>query len=185
MNELTNYATATGIYNNLETEVQSNETTTILTNNLEIIMEVNKSNWYAGTLLYTITIRNNTESTFENQDIQKIGNTFVSAIENIVITDVLDVGLVSLLVESVRIDGIPAGYGIFTYNPDTGVLIFRLPRIESGQEIVINFQVVKKGNEIFRLDNYATLTFEGNTILSNTVTVFALSEICRCQNIND
>lgn len=167
MNQLTNFTTVTGNYNHLETTIQSDDVTTILINNLEINKNANKTIWATGNLMYTITITNPTKTNYEN----------------IIITDILNPVLIQLITESLRINNIPAGYGVFTYNNETGTLIIHLPVIGPEEVIVIRFFVKKYKSEIFTLENYATLNFDNNTITSNIVTVSALSEICKCKEI--
>lgn len=173
MNKLSNYATARGYYNSLETIIQSNENTILLTNNLEFVKKSNKTLWATGNLTYTINVKN------------------LSSIilKNIIITDVLDPKLISLIVESVRINDVPAGYGIFTYNKNNGTLAINLPKIEPNELVVIKYQVTKNMIEIFKLDNIATLSFDSdgslittnNIVNSNVVTVYGISKICRCK----
>ncbi len=173
MNKLTNYATASGYYKSLETIIQSNENTILLTNNLEFVKKSNKTLWATGNLTYTINVKN------------------LSSIilKNIIITDVLNPKLISLIVESVRINDVPAGYGIFTYNKNNGTLAINLPKIEPNELVVIKYQVTKNMIEIFKLDNIATLSFDSdgslittnNIVNSNVVTVYGISKICRCK----
>lgn len=167
MNKLTNYATANGYYNNLKTTIQSNENTILLTDNLEIEKKSNKILWAIGTLTYTVNVKN-------------LSSIFLT---NITITDVLDTKLISLIVESMRINDIPAGYGIFTYDKNNGTLAIKLPKIEPNEVVTIKYQVTKNMIEIFKLDNTATLSFDSDSplISSNLVTVYGISEICRCK----
>lgn len=168
MNKLTNHATARGYYNSLETIIQSNENTILLINNIKVVKKSNKTLWATGTLTYTVNIKN----------ISSI------SLENITITDVLDPKLISLIVESIRINGVPAGYGIFTYNKNNGALTINLPKIGANEVVVIKYQVRKNMTEIFRLDNIASLSFNSDsslTVNSNVVTVYGISEVCRCK----
>lgn len=165
MNELTNFVTANGTYNNLETVIQSNESTTILVNELEIEKKVNKTKWTTDNLLYTLVIKNPTDVKFKD----------------VIVTDILNPLLVFLIVESVRINGIPVGYNILSYDKNTGMIVINLPTIEKNQIISIEFQVKKQKEEIFKIENYATLIFENNTLISNTVSTIALAKICKCK----
>lgn len=173
MNELTNYATADGLYNGLETNIQSNENTILLINNLEVKKKSNKTLWATNNLIYTLTIKN-------------LSSTLLT---NIIIADILDHNLVSLVVESVRINDVPAGYGVFTYNKDNGELIINLPNIGANETVVINYQVRKNMREVFKINNVAVLSFDNsvlktkanNIVQSNTVTVYGISSICRCR----
>lgn len=165
MTELVNYASVTGLYNNMQTVINSNETTTLLVNNLEITKIANKKAWATDNLIYTINIHNPTSTNYTN----------------ITITDVLNPNLISLVVESVRINDVPAAFGNFTYNHINGNLIIFLPIIERNEDIVIKFHVKKRNSEIFILNNYATLNYSNNTVTSNIVVVNALSSICKCK----
>lgn len=167
MNEIINFAMVIGNYKDITTEMQSNSVVTILTNNLKITKKASKDIWATGNLMYTITIINPTKANYEN----------------IVITDILNPALIQLITESLRINGIPAGYGTFSYSNETGILIIHLSVVGPDEVIVIQFFVKKYKSEIFTLENYATINFDNNTITSNTVIVSALSEICKCKEI--
>lgn len=169
MNELNNFATVIGNYNDLQTTIQSDSITTLLINNLEINKSANKSIWATKNLIYTITIVNPTSVRFEN----------------VTVTDILNPTFVRLIVESLRINKIPVGYDYVNYDDSTGLLNIIIPIIEPNQTVVINFAVMKQKNNVFRIDNYASLTFDGNTITSNVVTVYALSKICKCKEIKN
>ena len=165
MNKLTNCATINGIYNNLETIIQSNIVSVSLINNLEISKCSNKTLWASGTLRYTITINNISDTT----------------LNNIVITDILNPEYISLIVESVRINGVPAGYDILKYNKNNGTMIINIPNIDANECIEIDFKVQKKCLEIFKLDNIATLSYDNNNIYSNIVSVNAIPSLYKCK----
>ncbi|MDD4187745.1 MAG: hypothetical protein PHX04_03175 [Bacilli bacterium] len=143
MDELTNYAEVVGTYNLHETEIKSNSVTTILTTNLEITKSANKIIWAIGNLKYTITVSNPNGG----------------SVREIIITDVLNPDLIRLVQDSITINGIPAGYGNFTYDDATGLLTFFLNVINPNQDIEIEFSVTKHQREAFKLENYASLTF--------------------------
>lgn len=176
MNKLTNQAEVTGLYNNLETIVQSNENTTFLIDELKITKTANKELWATGNLTFNIIVENKSSAN----------------IENITITDILNPALISLIVESVRINNIPAGYGIYTYDLESGALIFNLPTVGPSQTLIIRFQVRKKATEIFKLDNFATLSLNNNITIkannddnttSNIITIYGISSVCRCKEV--
>lgn len=174
MIELSNYASVIGTYNGLETTLNSNSITTLLINNLEMIKTANKRLWADGSLIYTITINNPSTANYESP----------------IITDILNPNLITLVTNSVTINGVPAGFGIYTYDPVTGLLVINLQNIFPNQSIIINFNVNKKNSEIFKLDNYASLIFSDSSasklltneiVTSDVITVFGVSEIARCK----
>lgn len=110
MDELTNYAEVVGTYNLHETEIKSNSVTTILITNLEITKSANKLIWAIGNLKYTITVSNPNGG----------------SVHEIIITDVLNPDLIRLVQDSITINGVPAGYGNFTYDEATGLLTYTI-----------------------------------------------------------
>lgn len=181
MDELTNHAEAVGTYNLHETEIKSNSVTTILITNLEITKSANKFIWATGNLRYTITVSNPNSG----------------SVQDIIINDILNPELIRLVIDSITINGVPAGYGNFTYNEETGLLSIFLNTINSNQNIEIEFAVIKHRREIFKLENYAEVIYGNNPAIrsttqstdiendnaSNIVVVTALSEVCRCKEI--
>lgn len=168
MKKLKNIATSTGIYNNLNTVLDSNENEVLLINNFKIIKKANKTLWATGSLTYTIIIKNLSSASFEN----------------IIIEDVLNPNFILLDVESVRINDIPAGYGIFTYNNSNGLLVITLPKVKGEEKIVITFKVNKRNAEVFTLDNVTTLSLDecfDDVFYSNIVTTIATTSACRCK----
>lgn len=165
MAKLVNYASLNGIYNGLQTQLESNEVEVLLMNNLVITKKSNKFAWATEYLNYTISIFNPNSANYID----------------LVVTDILDRSLVLLLTDSVKINDIPAGFGTISYDSITGTLVIKLPEILAFQTIKISFDVKKKGTENFKLDNYASLTVDSNTIVSNIVSVIALSSICKCK----
>ncbi len=168
MKKLKNIATSTGIYNNLNTVLDSNENEVLLINNFKIIKKANKTLWATGSLTYTIIIKNLSSASFEN----------------IIIEDVLNPNFILLDVESVRINDIPAGYGIFTYNNSNGLLVITLPKVKGEEKIVITFKVNKRNAEVFTLDNVTTLSLDecfDDVFHSNIVTTIATTSACRCK----
>lgn len=180
MDILTNQSIVTGLYNNLETTIESNKNNVFLINNLEITVTANKTSWATGNLTYTIIINNQSNN----------------IIDNLIVTDILNPDYIFLIVDSVRINSIPAGYGTFTYDSIDGTLNIYVPRIKSNSSTIIEFKVSKKGIEIFKLENIATLSIYLNinnnilkatnindSIVSNTVIVYGLPSIYKCKEI--
>ena len=165
MNKLVNYAISNGIYKELETELDSNKVEVSLTDNLSIYKAANKIAWADDKLNYSITINNPT----------------LSNCTDIIITDILNPLYITLVTESVRINDVPAAFGTILYDSETGTFTINLPVINSLQTIRICFQVKKKRDEGFVLNNYATLTFQNDTIVSNEVKVTAFNSVCKCK----
>ncbi len=170
MKKLKNIASSTGIYNNLNTVLYSNKNEVLLINNFEIIKKANKTLWATGNLTYTIIIKNLSSA----------------SLENIIIQDVLNPNYILLDVESVRINSIPAGYGIFTYDRNNGLLVITIPKVKGEEKIIITFKVNKRNTELFTLDNVATLSLDDSfnyVFHSNIVTTIATTSACRCKEI--
>jgi len=177
--ELTNYAVVDGNYNTKELNLNSNSVTTILTDNLDIIKIANKFVWATGNLRFRITVTNSNEG----------------SLHDVIVNDILNPELIRLITDSITINGIPAGYGNFSYNRETGLLSIFLDTITSNQNIIIEFSVRKHRRQNFRLENYASLAQGGNTLLkkqvkeidnsneSNIVIVNALSDVCKCREV--
>lgn len=172
MRKLKNIATSTGIHNNINTVLNSNENEVLLINNFEFIKKSNKKLWATGNLTYTIVIKNLSSASFNN----------------IIIKDVLNPNFILLDVQSVRINDIPAGYGIFTYKKSNGLLLITLPRVKVKEKVVITFKVNKRNAEVFTLKNVATLSLDecfNDVFHSNFVTTTATTSACKCNEIQE
>lgn len=128
MNELNNYVTAVGNYNNIPTSVTSNTSVVNMIDGLVVDKVADKTNWIDGELTYTISISNQAEKTFEKP----------------IITDVIDTNLVDFVDGSVTINNIPATSSQYNYNSDTHTLTVNFEDITPSSVSTLKFQVKKK-----------------------------------------
>ncbi len=121
---LENVGLFTGIYGDttLELEVPTTKVTTILIAGITATKSADKDVWLDGALTYTIEIENDSDQDF-------ILPKF---------TDILDTTYITLVDDSVEVDGIPAAY---TYV--SGLLTVDLATIAKGETVIITFQVQK------------------------------------------
>ncbi len=128
MNELNNVVTATGTYNSIPTSLTSNTAVVHLIEGLELTIEADKPNWVTGDLTYTITLTNNTSTAYVSPTI----------------TDTINVGIVSLLKDSIEVDGTKLEQSQYTYAEDTGLLTINLTNVEPSTHTTLTFCVTKK-----------------------------------------
>lgn len=122
--KLSNIANVTGDYDSIPTVLTSEAVITEMISGLTILKTADKQNWASGNLTYTVTISNTAESAFEKP-------TF---------TDTLDIALIKLVENSVKVNGTDAQY---VYDETTGLLTIELETIEKDGTSVITFQVQK------------------------------------------
>lgn len=128
MNELTNYVTAEGTYNNVPTSLTSNTSVVNLIDGLSISLSADKQNWINGTLTYTIDLKNQTTTSFENP----------------VISDIIDTNLVTFIEDSVIINETKASSNEYSYDNSTNTLKITLTEAGANTITNIKFQVKKK-----------------------------------------
>lgn len=163
MSVIKNTALISGKVDNVNIKVKSEEIRISLIKDLKIIKKANKKAWATGNLTFELKIFNlNEESSY-----------------NILIKDILNPKLISLISESLTINNIPAGFGFYTYDKISGLLTIKIDNINL--PLTINFQVRKNKIEIFKLKNKAVCFINNNKIVSNKVTVLGLSEACKCK----
>lgn len=121
---LSNIANVTGDYDAIPITLTSEAVITEMIAELTIVKTVDKQNCASGNLAYTVTISNSAENPFEKP-------TF---------TDTLDPLLISLVENSVRVNGTDANY---TYDSETGLLTVELETIAKDGSTEITFQVQK------------------------------------------
>lgn len=121
---LSNIANVTGDYDAIPTTLTSEAVITEMIAELTIVKTVDKQNCASGNLAYTVTILNSAENPFEKP-------TF---------TDTLDPLLISLVENSVRVNGTDANY---TYDSETGLLTVELETIAKDGSTESTFQVQK------------------------------------------
>ena len=155
-NKLTNIAHSSGKLNNQQTDLTSNEITIPLGDGLKIEKSASKSTWLSGNLTFTI----------------KITNLNYFDLPRVVLFDKLEIGKISLIGSSVKLDGLPIATNLITYDEPTGSLSVNLGNILANNTHTLTFQVKKIG-AVFRLENTAHLYFSGNDVVSNTVVVIA------------
>ena len=121
---LSNTANVTGNYDAVPVTLESEAVITEIINGLTIQKTADKQNWATGTLKYTITITNNAQN----------------ALESPKVTDTLDISLITLVDNSVQVNGTDVQY---TYDSTTGLLTVDLESIAVGSSSVVTFQVQK------------------------------------------
>lgn len=128
MNELTNFATAEGTYNSIPTSLTSNTSVVNLIDGLTLSLSADKQNWINGTLTYTITLSNQTTTSYQNP----------------VISDTLDTSLVTFVEDSVTINETKASSSEYSYDTGTNTLKINLQEVQPNSNTNIKFQVKKK-----------------------------------------
>ena len=128
MNELNNTATATGTYNSVPTSLTSNATVVNMIDGLTLVKSADKKNWVDGNLTYTITINNQTATSYETP----------------VVKDILEDSLVEFVADSVTIDGVKADKSKYSYDEGTHTLTVNLENVLPSSSSVLTFQVNKK-----------------------------------------
>lgn len=119
---LTNSAVITGLYNGVSTEVNTPEVNTNLIRGLTAWKEADLENWVNGPLTYTITVTNNAEA----------------GLEKPILSDILDTDLVTLIANTVKVNGETAEYN---FDDLTGILTINLETLGKLNTAVITFQV--------------------------------------------
>lgn len=125
MATLTNSATITGTYGLEALTLTSNTVTTEIVSGLTIVLAVDKEKWISGPLTYTITVTNNTNEEYVSP----------------VIEDILDTSMVTLIENSVKVDGKDKTY---TYDDTSGKLSISLDTLSTNSTSVITFRVQQK-----------------------------------------
>jgi len=125
LNSILNTANIEGVFNDLQTSLTSNTTTTYLTRDLSITKSADKILWADDYLTYTINIENTSET---------------HAFENIVLNDIIDPTIATLVAESVRLNGNTIPY---TFNALNGELTVDVGTITANNTGIITFQITK------------------------------------------
>ncbi len=94
---------------------------------LTLTKDADKKNWGSGELTYTITLENQTDTTYVNP----------------IITDVIDNGLVKFVTGSVMINDIAATEDEYSYNEASHTLTVNLKDIVAGSTTTLTFRVEK------------------------------------------
>lgn len=125
--ELSNIANVTGTYNSLPTSLTSEAVVVSVIDGLTMTKEADKASWANGPLTYTITVKNETDTSYVSP----------------VITDVLDTSLVSFIENSVYINGVLADDTKYSYDASTKTLTINLEDITANGSTTVTFQVKK------------------------------------------
>ncbi len=125
---LNNTVSVLGNYNNIPTSVSSQVLVVSMIDGLTVTKSADKMVWADGVLTYTIVVDNKTTESYTSP----------------VITDVLDISLVSFVSGSVTVDGEKLDESKYTYAEDTGTLIINLSDILPSSSSTVTFQVTKK-----------------------------------------
>lgn len=126
--ELNNTATVLGNYNSIPTEISTQVLVVTMLKGLTATKTADKMIWSDGVLTYTIVVSNNT-------DYDYVGP---------VVTDILDISLISLVDDSVTVDGVKISTPQYTWDSSSGKLSISLTDIEAKGLKTITFQVEKK-----------------------------------------
>lgn len=126
---LSNIISVLGNYNDIPTEINSEELIVTMIDGLKVTMSADKMVWADGLLTYTIVINNQTDLPYTSP----------------VITDILDTSKVGFVKNSVTIDGVRAEESKYSYEEKTGTLKINLGDIITSGNTTITFQVSKKG----------------------------------------
>lgn len=125
---LNNTVSVLGNYNNIPTSVSSQVLVVSMIDGLTVTKSADKMIWADGVLTYTVVVDNKTTESYTSP----------------VITDVLDISLVSFVSGSVTVDGEKLDESKYTYAEDTGALIINLSDILPSSSSTVTFQVTKK-----------------------------------------
>ncbi len=126
--ELNNTATVLGNYNSIPTEISTQALVVTMLKGLIATKTADKMIWSDGLLTYTIVVSNDT-------DYDYVGP---------VVTDILDISLISLVDDSVTVDGVKISTPQYTWDSSSGKLSISLTDIEAKGKKTITFQVEKK-----------------------------------------
>lgn len=126
--ELNNTATVLGNYNSIPTEISTQALVVTMLKGLTATKTADKMIWSDGLLTYTIVVSNDT-------DYDYVGP---------VVTDILDISLISLVDDSVTVDGVKISTPQYTWDSSSGKLSISLTDIEAKGKKTITFQVEKK-----------------------------------------
>ena len=126
--ELNNTATVLGNYNNIPTSISTQTLVVTMLSGLSVTKTADKQVWSDGNLTYSIEISNQTDMDYTSP----------------VITDILDPTLITLVENSVKVDGTPLETSEYTFDDSTGKLTINLTNVETKTSKVITFEVKKK-----------------------------------------
>lgn len=126
--ELNNTATVLGNYNSIPTEISTQALVVTMFRGLTATKTADKMIWSDGLLTYTIVVSNDTDYDYVEP----------------VVTNILDISLISLVDDSVTVDGVKISTPQYTWDSSSGKLSISLTDIEAKGKKTITFQVEKK-----------------------------------------
>lgn len=126
--ELNNTATVLGNYNSIPTEISTQALVVTMFRGLTATKTADKMIWSDGLLTYTIVVSNDTDYDYVEP----------------VVTNILDISLISLVDDSVTVDGVKISTPQYTWDSSSGKLSISLSDIEAKGKKTITFQVEKK-----------------------------------------
>ena len=126
--ELNNTATVLGNYNSIPTEISTQALVVTMFRGLTATKTADKMIWSDGLLTYTIVVSNDTDYDYVEP----------------VVTNILDISLISLVDDSVTVDGVKISTPQYTWDSSYGKLSISLSDIEAKGKKTITFQVEKK-----------------------------------------
>lgn len=126
--ELNNTATVLSNYNSIPTEISTQALVVTMFRGLTATKTADKMIWSDGLLTYTIVVSNDTDYDYVEP----------------VVTNILDISLISLVDDSVTVDGVKISTPQYTWDSSSGKLSISLSDIEAKGKKTITFQVEKK-----------------------------------------
>ena len=126
--ELNNTATVLSNYNSIPTEISTQALVVTMFRGLTATKTADKMIWSDGLLTYTIVVSNDTDYDYVEP----------------VVTNILDISLISLVDDSVTVDGVKISTPQYTWDSSSGKLSISLTDIEAKGKKTITFQVEKK-----------------------------------------
>lgn len=126
--ELNNTATVLSNYNSIPTEISTQALVVTMLKGLTATKTADKMIWSDGLLTYTIVVSNDTDYDYVEP----------------VVTNILDISLISLVDDSVTVDGVKISTPQYTWDSSSGKLSISLTDIEAKGKKTITFQVEKK-----------------------------------------
>lgn len=126
--ELSNTATVLGNYNNIPTEISTQALVVTMLNGITAKKTADKMIWGDGDLTYTIEVNNQSDETYVSP----------------IITDMLNISLVSFVNDSVTIDNVKAETSQYNWDEQTGKLTINLTDIDAKAKKIVTFKVSKK-----------------------------------------
>lgn len=126
INELSNIATSVGTYNSVPTSLTSNTSVVNLIDGITLTKDADKKNWANGTLTYTITLDNQTDTSYVKP----------------IITDVIDTTYVKFVEDGVYINNVKASNQQY-YNEGNHTLTINLEDVVASSTTTLSFCVEK------------------------------------------